>query len=273
MREVVYNAEPELRRPGLFLVAAAGDLRAALPLGWRLFRSNLRVRYRRSWLGYVWLLLPALGTAALAAFIQSRRIVTVAPTELPYPLFVLAGIILWQLFGEALNAPLQQLQAGRQLVTRSRVPHEALVTAGVLEVLLNAVIRLAVLAAALPWFDVGFTASMLLVPLGAVVLALLGLGAGLLLAPLGLLYDDVGRGLALLLSFGFFVTPIVYPIPSGSMLRFNPLAPPIETVRHWIAGTGAAPGFWPVAAGGAALLLLAWLFYRLARPHFTARLG
>ncbi|HEY0026531.1 MAG TPA: ABC transporter permease [Allosphingosinicella sp.] len=273
MGDIVYTAEPELRRPAAFLAAAAGDLRAGLPIGVRLFRSNLQARYRRSRLGYVWLLLPALGTAALAAFIQSRRIVAVAPTELPYPLFVLAGIILWQLFGEALNAPMQQLNAGRQLITRSRVPHEALIAAGALEVLLNAGIRLLVLLVAFAWFGIAFSPAMLLVPLGVVALAVLGLAIGMLLAPIGLLYDDVGRGLTLLLSFGFFVTPIVYPIPAGSPLRFNPLAPLIETVRHGIAGAGAAPGFWIVGAGGAVLLVLAWLFYRLARPHFLARLG
>jgi lipopolysaccharide transport system permease protein len=273
MGETVYSAAPQLRRPAGFLAAALRDLRAGLPIGWWLFRSNLRVRYRRAWLGYVWLLLPALGTAALAAFIQARRIVDFAPTELPYPLFVLAGIILWQLFAEAINAPMQQLQAGRQLVTRSRVPHEALLAAGLFELLLNAAIRLAVLAAALVWFAIPFAPAMLLVPLGVAALAMLGIALGLLLAPLGLLYDDVGRGTAMLLGFGFFLTPVVYPIPAASPLRFNPLAPVIETVRSWLTGGGPVSGFYAVAAAGALLLLCAWLFYRLARPHFVSRLG
>jgi lipopolysaccharide transport system permease protein len=114
---------------------------------------------------------------------------------------------------------------------------------------------------------------MLLVPLGMAVLAVLGLAVGMLLAPVGLLYDDVGRGLTMLLSFGFFLTPILYPFPAGSPLRINPLLPIFDTVRNWLAGGGLAPGFWAATATGAALLILAWLFYRLARPHFVARLG
>jgi lipopolysaccharide transport system permease protein len=273
MGETIYNAARELRRPSRFLGAAAGDLRSALPIAWRLFRSNVRVRYRRSWFGYVWLLLPALGTALLAGFIQSRRIVSFAATDLPYPLFVLAGIVLWQIFVEALNAPLQQLGAGRQLVTRSRVPHEALILAGLLELVLNAAIRLIVLAAALLYFRLQVGPEILLVPLGMAALALLGLAIGLLLAPFGLLYDDVGRALGLVLGFGMFVTPVFYPIPAGSWLRFNPVAPLLETARHWIAGGAAAPGFLPVTAGAALLLVFAWLFYRLARPHFVTRMG
>jgi lipopolysaccharide transport system permease protein len=273
MGETIYSAAPELRRPARFVAAALSDARTAGPIGWRLFRSNMRVRYRRSWFGYVWLLLPAIGTAALAAFIQARRIVSVAPTELPYPLFVLSGMILWQLFTEALNAPMQQLQAGRQLVTRSRVPHEALIVAGLFELLLNSAIRLTVLAAALVAFAIPFAPAMLLVPLGVASLAVLGLAVGILLAPVGLLYDDVSRGLTMLLSFGFFLTPILYPIPAGSPLRFNPLTPILETVRHWLVGEGAASGFFAVAAGGTALLVIAWLFYRLACTHFVSRLG
>jgi lipopolysaccharide transport system permease protein len=244
-----------------------------VPIAARMFRSNIRVRYRRSWFGYVWLLLPALGTAAICAFIQSRRIIAVAPTELPYPLFVLAGMVFWQIFVEALNAPLQHLLAGRQLATRSRVPHEALILAGIFEVALNAAVRLAVLAAAVVVFRIAPATEMLLVPLGLFSLAMLGLGLGMLIAPLGLLYDDVGRALGLVTSLGFFLTPVVYPLPPGTLLRFNPVTPLLEATRGWIAGAAPGPAFYAVVAAAAAALVLGWLFYRVARPHLVSRLG
>jgi ABC-type polysaccharide/polyol phosphate export permease len=75
------------------------------------------------------------------------------------------------------------------------------------------------------------------------------------------------------LGFGMFVTPVFYRIPPGSPLRFNPVAPLIETARNWLTGAGAAPGFLLVTAVAALLLVLAWLLYRLARPHIVARLG
>lgn len=273
MQETVYDAEPELRRPAHYFRASAIALRLALPIGWRLFRSNLRVRYRRSWLGYVWLLVPALGTAALAAFIQARRIVSFGDTGLPYPLFVLTGIVLWQAFAEAVQMPLQQIQSGRQLVTRSRVPHEAVILAGTFELLLNAGIRLLLILPLILLARLELPPSLLLVPTAVLALVVLGLGVGLLLAPIGLLYDDVGRGLGMLLGFGIFLTPVIYPIPAGSPLRFNPVAPVLDTARGWIAGTGSVGPYWAVVASGAALLVLAWLFYRVARPHVVARLG
>src|SRR4051794_31252491 len=93
MRDVLYSAEPELRRPVAFLRAAGRDVAAPLGSSRRLFAAGLRARPRRSWLGYLWLVLPALATAAILTFLHGRNVVAMQPTILPYPLFVLAGML------------------------------------------------------------------------------------------------------------------------------------------------------------------------------------
>lgn len=274
MTETVYNAERELRDPGRFLGSAKDDLRHTAAVAWHLFRRNVQVRYRRTWLSYAWLLLPIIGTTLVWVYIQSRRIIVLSPPEIPYPVHVLAGMALWQTFVDALNAPLQQLGAGRQLVTRSRVPLEALVLAGVLEVLLNCGARLLVLAAMLFAYDVRIGWSVLLAPLGIAALTLLGLAFGVLLAPVGLLYDDVSRAVAMVTGLWFFLTPVIYRAPQAGLLRFNPVTPLLETTRAWLTSSApAAGGFVLVSAAAAALLMLAWAVLRLARPHVVARLG
>ena len=273
MRETIYSPRPELARPRHFLAEAWADLRRSREVAWCLFTSNLRARYRRAWLSYLWLLLPAIGTAVLCGFIQSRRIVSIAPTELPYPVFVLAGMILWQVFLEALNAPLQQLAANRQVATRSRVPHEAIIVSGLIEVGLNAAVRLAVLALVVALYGQPFLPGMLLVPLGVAALALLGLAIGLLLAPIGMLYDDVVRAIALGATFLMFLTPVLYPLPRSGLLSLNPVTPLLDTTRGWITGAGTGAGFFAVTAAAAFITLIGWLLYRLARPHVFARVA
>ncbi len=274
MTETVYTSEPELRHPGRFLASAKEDLRHTAAVAWHLFRRNLQVHYRRSWLGYAWLLLPSIGTTLVWVYIHSRRIVVIAPTEIPYPVHVLAGMALWQTFVDALNAPLQQFRAGRQLVTRSRVPLEALVLAGVLEAFLNCAARLLVLAALLFAYDVPAGWSVLLAPLGIAALAVLGLAFGVVLAPLGLLYDDVGRAVVVMTGLWFFLTPVVYPAAQDGILRFNPVTPLLDTTRAWLtSSTPAAGGFVLVTASATALLIAGWAFLRLARPHVVERLG
>ena len=271
--ETVYSARAGLADPRRFLAEAAQDLRRARRSAWRLFRSDLRARHRRSILGYLWLLLPAAGTALICSFVHARQIVSIAPTPLPYPIFVLAGVILWQIFVEALQAPMQHLAASRQLITRSRLPHEAVILAGACATLLNAAIRLAVLLPVLLLFGLPLAPSMLLIPLGVAALVLLGLAIGVAAAPAGLLFDDVGRGLTMATSFWFFLTPVIYPLPRSGWLALNPVSPLLDTTRAWLSAPAMSPAFAIVVALSLAALGAAWILYRIARPHVVARLG
>jgi lipopolysaccharide transport system permease protein len=271
--ETVYSSEAELRHPGRFLADAWDELRRSPAVAWRLFRSSAQARHRRAWLGYLWLLLPTLGTTAVWAYVRSRGLIETGATGLPYVVYALSGTILWQVFAESLASPLQQLTAGRQLVTRSRVPHEALILAGVFDTLLNCAVRLLLLGLVMLASGVTVGPEIILVPVGVAALALLGLTLGLFALPIGLLYDDVGRTLTMLTGFWFFLTPVVYPTPARGLLRFNPVTPLVESTRHWLTSGAPLGRFAAVTAGACAALVVAWLLQRLARPHVVARLG
>ena len=274
MTLTVYTSQSELRHPLRFVSGSVRDLLRSPAVAWALFRSNVQARHRRAWLGYLWLLLPTLGTTAVWVYVQSRGLVGIATTSVPYPVYVLSGTILWQVFADALSMPLQQVAAGRQVITRSRVPHEALILAGIYEVLLNCAVRLVVLAAVLIVFDMPIGPAVLLVPLGIAALLLLGVTIGLLATPAGMLYDDVSRALVLISGFWFFLTPVLYRTPSSGLLRFNPVTPLLDTTRAWIiASAPDTNGFALVMIVTVTTLFIAWLFYRLARPHVVARLG
>jgi lipopolysaccharide transport system permease protein len=273
MSETRYADQPDLADPAGFARAAVHDLRLSLPVAWRLFRSSLSARHRRSLLGYVWLIIPALATAAIAAYLQRRNIVDVGSTALPYAVHVFCGMVLWQTFTEALMSPLGRLTAERQLITRSRVPHEALILSGLFDVLFNAAIRFAVLLVVVLVSGTSLGASAVLVPAGVLALTVLGLALGLLVTPVGLLYEDVTRGLLVLTAFWFFLTPIIYPAPDSGLLRLNPVTPLLDSTRSSLTSFSADGGALLVTGLAIAGLTTAWLFARLARPHVVARLG
>lgn len=272
MAETLYTAAPELADPRGFAARAGRDLKASWFVGWQLFRANLRARHRRTLFGYLWLLVPAAVATAVCVYLQSRRIIAVGATELPYALHVLVGVLMWQVFVEALNAPLQQLAASRHLLARTQLAHEAVLLGGLLDVAFNAALRFLVLLAAVAAFGIAPAATLLLVPLGFAAVALLGFVVGLFAAPVGMLYDDVRQGIALLTVIWFFLTPVLYPAPGDGPLRLNPVTPLLEGTRGWIVGAGASSGFLLVTALALAGLVLGWLLYRLARPHLVARL-
>lgn len=273
MAETRYSAQSVFNRPRLFLAEAFDQLRRSLPIVGPLFLSNMRARHRALLLSYAWLLIPAIATAVICTHLKSLRVIASGPTSLPYVVHVLAGTLLWQSLVEALNSPLQQLRASRQVILNSRTPHEALILSGALEVLLNGGVRLLVLVPVLIVYGIMPSASWLAVPLAVLAILALGLAIGLLLAPWGLLYDDVSRGTTLAVTLWFFLTPIFYGRSSAGVLRFNPATPLIETGRAWLSGGAAAPDFLPVAVGSLIALVAGWLLYRLARPHVLARMS
>lgn len=272
MRPVIYSSEAQFSRPASFMREALADLRASPRIGARLFTAQLRGRARRSLLGYLWLLLPPAAVTFLCVYLQSLGILKTGPTELPYLLYVLSGILLWQVFVEALNSPVQQISAARQLISRSRVPHEAIFVGAVYDVLLSAAVRMSLLLAAF-WLYGGATIPGPGLPLSILALILLGFSIGLLAAPWALLYDDAKYALTMLATFWFFLTPVAYRAVPDGFLSLNPVTPLLETARSAFTGGAWSGGLLPVTAAAAAMLAGGWLLYRLARPYVVERLG
>ena len=275
METVHYSGTPDLQDPERFLRRAAADWRSSFPIAARLLRSRLQLRYRRNWLGYLWILLPAAAAASLSLAASSMRLFNVAAPPIPYPLFVLVGVICWQLFADAVLMPGSTLAASRPSLTQTSVPHEVFLLCGTFEILLSAALRILLLALpALVAFGAAPGATLILLPVGLLGLAWLGVTFGLLLAPLGLLYDDVTKAMMLLLGAWFFLTPVIYPAPAGLPWHLNPVALLLDGSRAALTGGDAAALPLIALALAAALgALLAWLGYRLARPHLMARLG
>ena len=272
MPNFVYHSAAELSRPGLFLREAVRELRAAPRIGLRLFMAQLRARTRRSLLGYLWLVAPAAAITFLCAFLQSQGVLNAGPTKLPYVLYVLSGVLLWQIFVEALNQPVQKLLAARHLISRSPVPHEAILVSAACEILLSTVVRVILLLAAFSIYGAPTMPGAGLL-LSIATLILLGFSIGLWVAPWALLYDDARQALSMLTTFWFFLTPIAYRPFSHGVIALNPVTPLLETARASLAGGGVSGAFLPVAVGGMVMLPIGWLLYRLARRHFVERLG
>lgn len=275
----VYTPASALRSPAGLAREMAQDLWRGRGLAWRLFLRDTRARYRQSALGYLWALLPPV-VATLAFVLLSRSgIVSTGAVALPYPVYVLIGTILWQTFADALMSPLRTLTAAKPMLAKVDFPREALLLSGLLDVGLNLLIRVVLLSAVLAWYGIVPAASFPLALGCALALAALGFVIGVLVAPLGLLYTDVGQGLGLLLPFWMLVTPIVYTAEASALATasgaFNPVSPLVATARDWlITGetTQLAPTLW---VGGITLLLafVGWVLYRITMPILAERIG
>lgn len=275
----VYTSESSLRDPLQMLRGMFRDLITGRELAWRLAVRDIRAQYRQTALGLLWALILPLANTATWLFIQGSGIVTLQPTALPYPVYVFTGTILWAIFMDAVNAPLQQTVSAKPMLAKINFPRESLVVSGVFQTLFNAGIKIVVLLPVLLITGVHPDIGLVLFPLAALSLILAGTAVGLLLTPVGLLYTDVGKGLPILMQFFMFVTPVVFPMPSGgwaaTVFQYNPLTPLILTARDLL--TGSSPeylsAFVTVNLGMLVLLVLVWIVYRAAMPILIERMS
>ena len=203
----------------------------------------------------------------------------IGSTTIPYPAYVMLGTLLWQVFTDALNTPLRQVTTSKSMLAKINFPREALILTGLYEVLFNFSIRMILIIPVFVWFQIPLHPTIFLAPFGILAMILLGLAIGILICPLGILYEDVGRSLTILTSLWFFLTPVVYPPPTqwpfSLVSLINPVTPLITTTRDWLTLGGASqvPVFCFVLGGTLVLLFAGWMFYRLAMTHLIERMS
>jgi lipopolysaccharide transport system permease protein len=262
------------------VVRLVKDCWAARELAWRMLHRDLSVKYRQSFLGYLWAVVPPLGMTLSFILAGEAQIINTAGTSIPYPVFALLGTVLWQTFAEAIQGPIRAVTAAKPLLARIRLPYEAIILAKLGEVLLNLAIRLVLVAVALAIYGVYPTMSLLFAPIAVAVLLVLGTAIGLLLAPLAGLYGDVELTLSMVLSLWFFVTPVMYEqAAAGSTISalnaINPVAPAIVAGRESLSGMplSVGPGFAIFAALAGGAVVLGWLVYRRSLAYMVERVS
>jgi lipopolysaccharide transport system permease protein len=279
LSEVIYTPESQLRRPIDLFKQMWRDLLASRELAWRLMVRDIKAQYRQSFLGIVWAFLPPIVMAVGFTLANDANVINVGETDIPYPAYVMFSTALWQTFVEALNGPVQAVTVAKPMLARVNFPRESLILAKVGEVFFNFAIKLILIVGLYVWFRISITWTAILVPVALIHLVIFGTFIGILLAPLGILYQDVSKGLTLFTGFWLFLTPVVYPVPSegtfGLLVKLNPVTPLLVTARE-LATTGVISNpleFWVVSVLSFVGLLLTWVTFRLAMPFVVERVS
>lgn len=277
--KAVYTPKSKLRNPLQLFQQMGRDLLASRELAWRLMVRDISAQYRQSFLGFTWAFLPPIVMALAFTLASDANVINVGKTDIPYPAYVMFSTALWQTFVEALNGPVQAVTLAKPMLARVNFPREAIILAKLGEVFFNFGIKLLLIIALFIWFRVPVNPAVILAPVALIHLILLGTFIGLLLAPLGMLYQDISKGLTMITGFWLFLTPVVYPVPTqgtfGMLVKLNPVTPLLVTTRE-LATTGIisnAAGFWIVSIITFFGLLLTWITFRLAMPFVIERVS
>lgn len=277
---VVYTPESRVRHPLQLFKEMGRDLLASRELAWQLMVRDISAQYRQSFLGIFWAVIPPIVMAAGFTLASNSKVIAIGATDLPYPAYVMFSMTLWQTFVEALNAPVQAVAEAKQMLAKINFPREALILAKLGQVFFNFAIKLILIVGLFVWFQIPVSWSAILAPVALIHLVMLGTFFGLLLTPFGALYQDFSKGLTLATGFWLFLTPVIYPVPSGSgifgaIVKLNPVTPLLVTTRELATkGVVSDPqGFWVASLIAIVGLLLAWMVYRLAMPFVVERMS
>lgn len=275
----IYTPEAKIRHPLDLCKEMWCDLKASKELAWRLMVRDISARYRQAFFGIIWAFLPPIAMALIFVFLNSQKLINIGETEIPYPAFVMFGTVLWQVFVDSLNAPLLSFTAAKSMLGKINFPREALVLSSLGQVLFHLGIRIIILVAVFVIFKVPVTWGLLLSPVAILMLILLGITIGLLLVPIGSLYTDISQGISVITGLWFFITPVVYPVPTTwpiSLLGvLNPVSPLLTAARDF-ATKGGIENMWPFVIVSILTLLglfLGWVLMRLAMPIVIERMG
>jgi lipopolysaccharide transport system permease protein len=169
------------------------------------------------------------------------KVARVSSGNVPYILFLYAGLLPWTFFSNAISGSSYSLIASAHMITKVYFPRSIIPLAAVLVRLLDFIVASLILGILLLYYHQPLTRSFLLAPLFVLHLTLLALGLGLCLAALNVKYRDIGTVLPVLLQLWMFASPIIYP---SSLVdakwrwayELNPLTGIVEGFRSSLLG-------------------------------------
>ena len=204
-----------------------------------LVMRDLKVRYRRSFLGFLWSMLqPLLTMVVLHVVFSTLFVMELKGTGIRnYPVFVLSGILFYNFFQQSIVSSMNSLRANASILQKLPVPMAVFPLASVLSGLVNLFLSLVPLLGLLIVTGHPLGLQLFFLPVAILIATLFTLGAGLLLAPLSIFFTDVVEMVNVGLMLFFYLTPIIYPKkiveahPLYWMVRYNPIRSILEVFR------------------------------------------
>ena len=204
-----------------------------------LTKTDFKLRYQGSVLGYLWALLRPLMMFAILylVFGQLLRFGSDAPH---FPVYLLTGITMWTFFTECTNQGIQAMIIRGDLIRKISFPKYIVVVSATLTAVINMLINLVVVVIFALLNGVEPSWSWLLVPLSILELYVLSLGIAFLLGAINVKYRDITSIWDVCIQALFYAAPIIYPISmvtatsvtAGKILLLNPIAQAIQDVRY-----------------------------------------
>lgn len=202
----------------------------------QLVKSDFKLRYQGSVLGYVWSLLRPLALFVILYFVFTKFI-RLGDSIPNYPVYLLLGIVLWTFFVEVTTGSVSVIVGKGDLIRKINFPKYVIILAGSFSALINLGINLLVVFAFMLFSNIEFRATALLLPLLIAELFIFSLACAFFLSAAFVRFRDIGYIWEVAIQGAFYATPILYPLTlvplaAAKIIMLNPMAQIIQDTRY-----------------------------------------
>jgi ABC-type polysaccharide/polyol phosphate export permease len=240
---------------------------------WALALKELRVRYKRSMLGFLWSLLHPLLMMVILTIVFS----TIA--RLPvrsYAIFLMAALVPWTFFAQALSYSVESVVGNGEMLKKIYVEKTVFPLAAILSNVINFVLSLIPLVILIVALRFPLHWTWIYLPVPFLCLVLFASGCSLFFAAANVFFRDVSHILQILLSAWFYMTPVIYsldlvPPRARPYFQLNPMIWLVDAFRDAIY-FGRIPSARNIVIGFSISLVTLWagyVFFRRSQDSFV----
>jgi ABC-2 type transport system permease protein len=203
-----------------------------------LVKKDIKLKYRRSYLGYLWTLLEPLLTTVVLTVVFG--IIFGKGKDATFPVYILTGRLLYTFFSNATRGAMSSIRVNAGMIKKVYVPKYIYPIASILSNFITFILSLIVLIGAIVVFRVKLTPYMLQAVIPLAILLIMSLGVGLILATMAVFFRDLEYLWGVVLMLIMYCSAIFYPVDGANIaklvryLKLNPLYCVIYNFRQAI---------------------------------------
>ncbi len=212
-----------------------------------LVRRDFVAMYKQTILGPLWFIIQPIMTTLVFTLVFGN-IAGISTDGLPKLLFYLSGITCWNYFAETLTKTSETFTANANIFGKVYFPRVIIPLSIVVSSLLKLGVQFLLFVSFAAWFylrgsEFSPTWAMSLLPILVLIMAMMGLGLGMIISSMTTKYRDLRFLLTFAIQLLMYATPVIYPASAlpqkyAWIIRANPMTPIIETFRYGFLGAG-----------------------------------
>lgn len=203
---------------------------------------DIKLRYKQTILGIAWAILQPFATMVVFAVIFGK-LANMPSDNIPYPIFVYAGLLFWNIFASSLNKASQSMIQNAMIIQKIFLPKVILPASSIAVAFIDFLFAGLIFGGIILYYGfIPHFQGLLLLPLLLLITIFASLGLGLFFAAVNVKYRDIRFTLPFLVQLLMFVTPVIYPVsivPKAYhwVLALNPMTGVIEAFKAGFLGT------------------------------------